>query len=262
MNASNHIINSNNKGILTLTLNRPDFHNAFDEDTIALLTKELKKADTDPAVRIVILAANGKSFCAGADLHWMRKMTQYTYDENIADAKTLADLMKTLYELSKPTIALIQGAAYGGGVGLIACCDMAVATDTAVFCFSETKLGLVPAIISPYVIQATGIRTAQQYFLTADIFDAHEAHRIGLIHAIVNDAQLLETGHSIAEKLLKNGPQALTETKTLMREFNKNITNEEMIKKTINCIANVRISAEGQEGLNAFLEKRKPSWGK
>lgn len=258
--SAEYITSNLKNNILTLTLNRPDLHNAFNEEVIALLTQKLKTADNDDNIRAVILAANGKNFCAGADLNWMRKMANYTYEENIADAKALAHLMQTLYELSKPTIALIQGAAYGGGAGLVACCDIAVACDTATFCFSETKLGLVPAVISPYVIRAIGERTAQRYFLTADVFDAYEAHRIGLLHAITNDVQLIETGNDIAENLSNNSPQALRETKKLLRKINNININDTVINQTIDCIANIRISTEGQEGVNAFLEKRKPTW--
>lgn len=255
-----YVISNIKNHILTLTLNRPDLHNAFNEEVIALLTQKLKEADVDPNIRVIILAANGKSFCAGADLNWMRKMAQYTYEENIADAKALAELMRTLYELSKPTIALVQGAAYGGGVGLVACCDIAIACDTSTFCFSEVKLGLVPAVISPYIISAMGKHAAQRYFLTAEVFDAYEAHRLHLIHAITNAEQLVDTGNNIAETLLKNSPQAKSITKKLLREINMPIVNEKIIDATVKYIANTRVSTEGQEGLNAFLEKRKPIW--
>jgi len=258
---SAYIISNIKNSILTLTLNRPDLHNAFNDETIALLTQKLKDAETDANVRVIMLAANGKSFCAGADLNWMRKMVHYTYEQNLADARALAELMQTLHGLSKPTIALVQGAAYGGGVGLIACCDIAIASDTAIFCFSETKIGLVPAVISPYVIRAMGERAAQRYFLTAETLDAYEAHRLGLIHIITNAEQLIDTGNSIAETLLNNSPQALRETKKLTREINS-LSIDAAINTTTNCIAKIRISTEGQEGLNAFLEKRKPDWAK
>ncbi len=262
MSENKLIITSVNHHIFTLTLNRPELHNAFNEEVIYSLTEALKKAEADAEVRVVILAANGKSFCAGADLGWMRKMVDYSYEENIADAKALADLMQILANLSKPTIALVQGAAYGGGVGLIACCDIAIASETATFCFSETKLGLVPAIISPYIIQAMGVRAARRYFLTAEIFDVQEAYRLGLIHQITSAHLLMDTGWQMAQSLLNNSPQALQETKGLLGQLNQSMLNDKIITKTIDCIARIRVSAEGQEGINAFLEKKQPHWKK
>src|SRR6185369_4470029 len=171
-----------NSGVAVLTMNRPELHNAFDDTFITGLTAKLRDLEDDPDVRVVILAASGKSFSAGADLNWMRRMADYSREQNLADAEALAELMRTLDTLSKPTIALVHGAAYGGGVGLVACCDIAIATVRAAFCLSEVKLGLIPAVISPYVVAAIGPRAARRYFQSAEIFNAVEAHRLGLVH--------------------------------------------------------------------------------
>jgi methylglutaconyl-CoA hydratase len=262
MNAANALISKLDKQILTLTLNRPDVHNAFNEALIADLTEQLKAADHNTDIRVVLLTATGKTFCAGADLQWMRKMAHYTYEENLVDATALAALMQTLAELSKPTIALVQGPAYGGGAGLIACCDIALAAPQATFCFSEAKLGLVPAIISPYVIKALGVRLAQKYFLTAEIFSAETALQNGLIHAIETSENLLAAGLATAKTLLNNGPHALAAIKKLVREITNAATDTATTNYTTQCIANIRISNEGQEGMAAFLEKRSPNWHK
>src|SRR5690606_19141727 len=177
-------------GVATVTLNRPDRHNAFDDALIAALTQVLRELDADDSVTVVVLAGAGKSFSAGADLNWMRRMADYGREENLADAEALAALMETLNGLDKPTIARVQGAAFGGGVGLVACCDIAIAADTASFCLSEVRLGLIPAVISPYVVTAIGERAARRYFVTAERFDAREAHRLGLVHEVVPAAGL------------------------------------------------------------------------
>lgn len=250
-----------NHNIANITLNRPEVHNAFDNQLIQQLTAELENIDKDPNVRVVILAANGKSFCAGADLNWMKKMANYSHEENLKDSLALARLMKTLNTLSKPTIALVQGPAFGGGVGLIACCDIAIANLKARFCLSEVKIGLTPAVISPYVIAAIGERAARRYFLTAERFDAEEASRLGLIHQTVSSPdELQNAGEQIAQKLLNNSPEAVAITKKLIANVSKKPIDEELIQLTAKCIADIRISKDGQEGITAFLEKRKPSW--
>lgn len=250
-------------GMATVTLNRPDLHNAFDDNLIALLTEELKRLESDQAVRLVRLAGNGKSFSAGADLGWMRRMAGYSREENLADARGLAELMRTLNFLSKPTIALVQGAAYGGGVGLVACCDIVVATRRALFCLSEVKLGIMPAVISPYVVEAIGARAARRYFQTAESFDAAEAHRLGLVHELVeNDAEMYAAADRIASAILKNGPQAMAEAKQLIPFVSRGPIDGAMIEGTAERIARVRASAEGKEGVSSFLEKRKPAWVK
>ncbi|MBC7963936.1 MAG: enoyl-CoA hydratase/isomerase family protein, partial [Steroidobacteraceae bacterium] len=205
------------RGVVTLTMNRPELHNAFDDRLIATLTDALRQLAADPAVRVLLLAASGKSFSAGADLNWMRRMADYSHEQNLADAAALAELMRTLDSLPKPTIALVQGAAYGGGVGLAACCDIVLATARASFCLSEVRLGLIPAVISPYVVAAIGSRAARRYFLTAETFDALEAQRIGLVHEVVADQdELTVVAERLTVQLLKNGPAALSAAKSLL----------------------------------------------
>ncbi len=247
-------------GRATLTMNRPELHNAFDDLLIADLHRELKRIDNDPQVRVVILAANGKSFSAGADLNWMRRMADYSRQENFTDALALADLLKTLNQLSKPTIALVQGAVYGGGVGLVACCDIAIATPQAKFCLSEVKLGLIPAVISPYVVEAIGSRAARRYVLTAEVFDAVAADQLGLVHEVVEAGGLEERGAELSALILKNGPMALAAGKELVSAVARGPLDQAMVTDTAERIADIRASEEGKEGLNAFLEKRQPSW--
>lgn len=250
-------------GIAILTMNRPDVHNAFDDALIADMTTALRDLDADASVRMVVLSANGKSFCAGADLNWMRRMAGYTVAENLQDALALSGLMRTLNSLSKPTIARVHGPAYGGGVGLVACCDIAVASHDAAFSLSEVKLGLIPAVISPYVIAAIGERMARRYFLTGERFDAAEAFRIGLVQElVVDDASLDEAINQIVGALLTAGPAATGEAKKLIAAVVNRRVNETLVRDTAKRIARVRVSAEGREGIMAFLEKRKPAWTK
>ena len=254
------IIDTATDGRATVTLNRPDVHNAFDDHLIRLLTRELEALDRDPSVRVVVLAAAGKSFSAGADLNWIKRTADYSEAENLADAKALAGLMKTLSGLSKPSVAAVQGAAYGGGVGLIACSDIAIASETAVFSLSEVKLGLIPAVISPYVIAAIGQRQAHRYMLSAERFDAREALRIGLVHQVTT-AEGLEAGVGhMVETLLANGPEAMAETKKLIAAVAGRPRDDTLIADTAARIARVRGSEEGREGVAAFLEKRQPGW--
>ncbi|MGK2944251.1 MAG: enoyl-CoA hydratase/isomerase family protein [Desulfuromonadales bacterium] len=250
------------RGLATVTMNRPALHNAFDDLLITDLTGELQRLDIDPQVRVVLLAASGKSFSAGADLNWMRRMADYSREENLADSMALAGLMSTLNRLSKPTIALVQGAAYGGGVGLVACCDIALATDQATFCLSEVKLGLIPAVISPYVVEAIGSRAARRYFLTAERFDAVEARHLGLIHELVAADDLHSRGEALAELLVQNGPAALTAAKNLVAAHAKAPIDDAMIADTARRIAEIRSSDEGKDGVSAFLQKRPPAWVK
>jgi len=247
-------------GRATLTLNRPELHNAFDDALIAELTAALRQLEANPAVRVVILAANGKSFSAGADLNWMRRMADYSDAENLADSRALAELMATLNHLAKPTIALVQGAAFGGGVGLVACCDIAIATPRASFCLSEVKLGLIPAVISPYVVAAIGERAARRYCLTAERFDATEALRLGLVHEIVEEEALRGSAARFCTTLLENGPTAISAAKELIFEVARQPLGPELREATARRIASIRASQEGREGLSAFLAKRKPSW--
>ena len=247
-------------GIATLRMNRPDVHNAFDDALIAALTVELRRLDQLPQARVIVLAANGKSFSAGADLGWMQRMAKYSREENLRDATALADLMRTLDGVKKPTVARVQGAAFGGGVGLVACCDIAVASTQAAFSLSEVRLGLIPSVISPYVIAAIGERQARRYFLTAERFDAMEARRIGLVHEVVDGAALDEAVGSIAGHLLKGGPQALSAAKKLIADVGRRPMDDALCAETARRIAAIRVESEGQEGLAAFLQKRKPSW--
>jgi methylglutaconyl-CoA hydratase len=240
-----------------IILNNPEKHNAFDEQLIQDLLDILKKVDTDNSIRVVFLSALGPSFSAGADLQWMKKMALYSEEENFEDAMKLARLMQTLNQLSKPTIALVQGNAFGGALGLIACCDIALSAPQATFCFSEVKLGLIPAVISPYAIAAMGERAARRYFLTAERFSAQEALKTGLIHSISNN--LLEDGLILAKQIAQNGPSAIHKIKMLTHKISRAIS-EDIIKYTAQAIAESRVSPEGQEGLSAFLEKRKPNW--
>lgn len=244
-----------------LTLNKAERHNAFDETLIAEITKGLRQLEADERVRIVVLSANGKSFCAGADLNWMKRAAAYSQEENLRDAGNLATLLSTLNELSKPTVARVQGPAYGGGVGLVAACDIAIGTYDALFALTEVKLGIIPAVISPYVLAAIGERYSRRYMLSAERFSAAEAYRIGLLHEIVPDeAQLDEAIGEIVDGLLKNGPCAQAECKNLIRVVAGEPIDDALIEETAQRITRVRASAEGKEGLTAFLEKRKPRW--
>jgi methylglutaconyl-CoA hydratase len=263
MSEENILINIDDRGRATLTMNRPELHNAFDDVLINDLTTKLRDLEDDPDIRVVILAASGKSFSAGADLNWMRRMADYSREQNLADAEGLAELMRTLDTLSKPTIALVQGAAYGGGVGLVACCDIAIATRQASFCLSEVKLGLIPAVISPYVVTAIGSRAARRYFLSAEAFDAGEAHRLGLVHQVVADEhELAAAADRMTARLLVNGPGAMVSAKNLVAAVAGRHVDDALIANTAGRIADQRSSPEGREGLSAFLEKRMPSWVK
>ncbi len=244
-----------------VTLNRPQRHNAFDDVLIADLTQALRDMEADDAVRVVVLAGAGKSFSAGADLHWMKRVSGFSKEQNQRDAMALGALMRTLAHLRKPTIARVHGAAYGGGVGLVACCDIAVATQAATFSISEVKLGLIPAVISPYVVAAIGERAARRYFLTGELFDAGQAWRLGLVHELaIDDADMDERLGAMVEALLVAGPVAVREAKELIRAVANKPVHSELIQDTAERIARIRSSPEGREGVAAFLEKRKPSW--
>lgn len=263
MSETDILVNIDDSGRATLTMNRPELHNAFNESLVANLTASLRRLEADPQVRLVILAANGKSFSAGADLNDMRRMADNSREQNLADAKGIAELMRTLNALAKPTVALVQGAAYGGGVGLTSCCDIAIATARATFCVSEVKLGLIPAVISPYVIAAIGSRAARRYFMTAEILSAGEAHRLGLVHeVVVDDLELAAAADRLTTQLLKNGPGAMTAAKKLIENVSGRRVDDELFAETAGLMADRRASAECREGLSAFLEKRSPGWMK
>ena len=250
------------RGAATVWLNRPEVHNAFDDELIATLTAELKRLEKEKSVRVVILEGRGKSFSAGADFNWMKRTVQLTEAENVRDAEALAELLRTLNRLKKPTIAAVQGNAYGGGVGLIACCDIAFAADHVHFAFTEARLGLTPATISPYVVAAIGERVARRYFLTAESFTADEACRIGLVHQICKLPDLAPLVRQTVDMLIAGGPVAQKEVKKLIRLVARGPIDSAMVAETARRIAAMRVSPEGHEGMTAFLEKRKPAWRK
>jgi methylglutaconyl-CoA hydratase len=248
------------EGVALVTLARPEVHNAFDDTSIAELTRALRELDGDARVRAVVLLGDGKSFCAGADLNWMRRMAGYSHDENLADASALAAMLQTLHTLSKPTIARVHGASFGGGVGLIACCDIAFASQDATFALSEAKLGLIPATIGPYVVAAIGSRYAGRYFLSGERFSAAEAFRIGLVHDIYTLDELDARINEFLGALLLAGPRAQAEAKLLIGAVASRAIDDTVIADTAERIARVRGSPEGKEGVAAFLEKRQPQW--
>ncbi len=248
------------RGVATVTLNRPDKHNAFDDAIIAALDAEFSALATRDDVRIVILAATGKSFSAGADLGWMQRMAEYDQAENLRDARALAAMLETLNTLPQPTIARVQGAAYGGAVGLVACCDMALGTPRARFCLSEVKIGLIPATISPYVINAMGQRAARRYFASAEIIEADEARRLGLLSEVCDEDGIDEQLNALVTTLLNNGPLAVRAAKRLVLDFADKAIDAELIEESCKRIADIRVSAEGQAGLQAFLNKQSAPW--
>ena len=257
---NNSVLFSSAGGVATITLNRPEKHNAFNDKIIAELIRLIADLENDASVRVLILAANGKSFSAGGDLAWMKRTANYSVEQNQNDAAGLAELLRSLNNLSKPTIARVQGAAFGGAVGLTSCCDIAIGTPHAKFCLSEVKVGLVPATISPYVIAAIEQRAARRYFLTAERFSAQTALDLGLLSKVVSPEQLDEEVAQFAKTLLANGPIAITAAKKLIRDVANVPISKDLIQQTSQLIADLRVSPEGQEGLSAFLDKRSPNW--
>ena len=260
MDSTSILTDIRDDGIATITMNRAEVHNAFNDQVIAEMTATLRRLGEDDRVRAVVLRAAGKSFSAGADLGWMQRMAGYGREENLRDAEGLAELMRTLNFLPRPTIAVVQGAAFGGGVGLVACCDIAIAAEGASFSLSEVKLGLIPAVISPYVVAAIGERASRRYFLTAERFAADEALRIGLVHQVVPVDRLDEALDSVLARLAEGGPAAQKAAKDLIFAVAHRPVNAAVIRDTAERIATIRASSEGREGLAAFLEKRKPAW--
>ena len=246
--------------VATVTLNRPEVRNAFNDEVFTELTQAFGQLGQDDQVRAIVLAASGPAFCAGADLNWMRRMADYTHAENLADAAALAEMLRVIYTCPKPTVARIQGDVYAGGIGLVAVCDMAVSVDTANYCLSEVKLGLYPATISPYVIRAMGARAAHRYFLTAERFDAAEAMRIGFVHAVVLAEQLDDKVNELTKALVTASPNAVKECKTLLQDVAGKDIDAALIARTVEGIASIRASAEGKEGVQSFLQKRIPNW--
>jgi methylglutaconyl-CoA hydratase len=248
------------RGVATLTLNRPERHNCFDDALIAGLLAALKRYEASADIRAVVLGSAGPSFSAGADLDWMRRIAEQTFETNLADAEQLAALMQTLDRLPKPTIALVQGPAYGGGVGLVACCDIAIASERASFALSEVTLGLTPATISPYVINAIGARWARRYFQSAEVFTAAHAREIGLVHEVVGEPELAAAGEKVLGAILRGAPGAQAAAKDLVFLRETRPVDAALGAETSRRIAERRTSAEGREGIAAFLAKRKPDW--
>jgi methylglutaconyl-CoA hydratase len=255
-----HLLLTVNAGVAELRLNRPEVRNAFNDEVILEVTQAINDLSMRDDVRCIVLAANGTAFCAGADLNWMRSMADYSHAENLADAAKLAEMMATLYACPKPTIAKIQGDVYAGGTGLVAACDIAVCVDTAFFCLSEARLGLTPATISPYVIRAMGVRAAQRYFLSAERFDAAQALRMGFLHEVVAADQLDAKVAEITKALCQTGPVAVSLCKKLVQDVAGQEITPALVEMTVAAIADVRVSPEGREGLQSFLQKRKPAW--
>lgn len=246
--------------VATVTLNRPEIRNAFNDEMIAELTEVFSTLGADDNVRVVVLAAAGKAFCAGADLNWMRAMADYSYEENLADADKLAQMLKTIYKCPKPTVAAIQGDVYAGGMGLVAVCDIAIAVKIANFCLSEVRLGLAPATISPYVVRALWTRASHRYFLSAEVFDAKKARQLGFIHERVSEESLNDTVAALCAKMVNNSPNAVKTCKRLLHEVAGAPITDELVADTVKGIADIRSSEQGKEGVQAFLHKRKPDW--
>lgn len=248
------------QGVATVTLNNPDKHNAFDDAIIAQLTEQFKAIADNKDVRIMVLASTGKSFSAGADLSWMKRMASYSYEENLRDANALATMLHTLNFMPQTTIAKIQGAAFGGAVGLASCCDIVIASNKASFCLSEVKLGLIPATISPYVVAAIGLKASRRYFQTAERFFADKAKLMGLVDEIVFPEALDTEAERLITCLLANGPAATKAAKQLAFDVAYKDIDHALMAETSAQIAAIRVSEEGQEGLTSFFEKRSPSW--
>lgn len=246
--------------VARIWLDQPEARNAFDDTVIAELTQAFAEAGAAPQVKAIVLGANGPAFCAGANLHWMRRMADYTRDQNLADAGRLADMLRTIAECPKPTIARVQGDVYAGGMGLVAACDMAVSVDSAWYCLSEVKIGLIPATISPYVLRAMGTRAAQRYFLTAERFSAAEAHRIGFVHEVVAADALDARVGELVKALTGASPAAVRACKQLIADVAGREIDDALVAQTVEGIADIRASEEGREGVQAFLQKRKPNW--
>jgi methylglutaconyl-CoA hydratase len=251
------IYQEDSRGVATITLHRPHLHNAFDQAMIEALLEKLQEINNNSTISVVLLNAMGKNFSAGADINWMQQMVDYSEEENYFDSLKLANLMQTLNTLRQPTIALVQGAAYGGGVGLVACCDIAIATTNATFCFSEVKIGLIPAVISPYIINAIGQKAARRYFLTGEQFTAPTAQSLGLIDTIAEEAELLKTAEAFILRLLDNSQPALQAAKKLVIDMVNQPIGSALIQETARRIAKIRVSESGQVRLKAFLAKRK-----
>lgn len=260
-NQSAVLLRRRSEGIAEVVLNRPDKRNAFDDVIIQQLISALTEVNADSSVTVVILRSEGKHFSAGADLGWMRRMAENSRQENLDDSRELARLMNVLNHLSKPVIGLVQGAAFGGAVGLAACCDIVIATETSSFCLSEVKLGLIPAVISPYVVRAIGERQARRYFISAEVFTARQAQDYGLVHIVCDHADAMEAScDDLLQQLAMSGPQAMKAAKDLIFAVSQKVISPDVIDDTAQRIADIRVGEEGQEGLSAFLNKRRANW--
>lgn len=253
-------ITTDSRGVATVTLDRAEKHNAFDDSLIKALADAFRQLGADDGVRAMVLAANGHSFSAGADIAWMKRMAAATESENLRDSRALAEMLRLLHAMPKPTMALVQGAALGGGVGLAACCDIALAAESATFALSEVRLGLIPSTIGPYVVAAIGARAAGRYFLTGERFGASAARALGLVHEVVPLSELPGAGERIISAILASGPKAVAEAKALVRVVAGHPITETLIEDTVRRIARIRSGEEAREGFDAFLAKRKPSW--
>jgi methylglutaconyl-CoA hydratase len=262
MNTNNDtvLLEVNEQGIATVTLNNPEKHNAFDDGIIKQLTDIFNDISERDDISVMILASNGKSFSAGADLGWMKRMAGYSYEDNLKDANALATMLKVLNFLPQTTIAKVQGAAFGGAVGLASCCDIVIASTKASFCLSEVKIGLIPATISPYVVDAIGLKASRRYFQTAERFFADKAQHIGLVDEVVAPEALTDEVNAMVSTLLANGNQARRQAKKLSQDVAFQNIDDNLLKDTSERIAAIRVSTEGQEGLTAFFEKRAPNW--
>lgn len=260
MNEDFVAISTPQEGVTSIALNRPAKRNAMNPQLIHDLNQALKKISTDAQTRLLLIEGKGEHFCAGADLKWMQTISQGTLKDNRMDATELAHVLNILYTFPKPVIGLVHGMTMGGGLGLIACCDIVIAAENAQFCFSETKIGLTPSVISPYVIAAIGERAARYYFLTAKKFTAFDAQRMGLVHEVVSNNHFAERSHEFLKELLSNSPHALLEAKKLISHVSSQHLSSELIEYTAAHLATMRVSRDAQEGLKAFLEKRSPVW--
>ena len=259
---SENLIVEKRNMVAIVTLNRPEVRNAFDDVLISNLTKVFLDIENDETVRVMVLAGAGKAFCAGADLNWMKRMADYGYEQNLADARALAEMLRTLDRMSKPTVARVHGPAYAGGVGLVAACDIAIGSQAAEFCLTEVKLGLSPATISPYVVRAMGERLARRYFLTGEVIDAGEAYRLRLLSDVSTVDELDGAINAVLGHLVTGGREAHAKIKDLLRSVAASPVDDALIADTARRIAEIRVSPEGREGIASFLEKRKPAWVK
>ena len=246
--------------VARIWLNRPELRNAFDDEVIGELSRAFTQVSSQADVRVIVLGARGPAFCAGANLNWMRRAADFTREQNTQDAAGLAAMLRAIHESPKPVIARVQGDVYAGGMGLVAACDMAVSVDTAGYCLSEVKIGLIPATISPYVLRAMGARAAQRYFLTAERFSAAEAHRIGLVHEVVAAEELDAKVDALAKALCNASPAAVRACKKLIADVAGREIDDALVAQTVQGIADIRASDEGREGVQSFLQKRKPNW--